>query len=216
MLAETLARGDSDGFDIALRRRGEVIELIVNGIFAMDSAEVASEVALADLVDESATSVLVGGLGLGFTAARLLDRTAARLTVVELSADLIAWARAGLTPELARVAGDARVTLVQDDIARHLPDAPVVDAVLLDVDNGPDFLIHDQNADLYAGPALAVASGRVAPGGVLAVWSEGYSSDLDEALRSLGGTTGSVVVPVQRGDRRIDYAIHTWRPRGVG
>lgn len=211
MLPVTLARSDTDGFDVALRCRGDIYELIVNGAFAMDSAEVASEHALAEAVPADAAQILVGGLGLGFTAARLLDVTRANLVIVELSSALIEWAEAGLTPTLGRVATSDRVRLVHADIADQLRTPGRYDAILLDVDNGPDFLIHEHNNRLYGAPMLANAHDRLAPGGLLAIWSERYSPALDAALRTLGGAVDHQLVPVRRGQRDLVYAIHTLR-----
>ena len=217
---QTLARSDADGFDIALRRRrtpaGEVVELIVNGMFAMDSQDTTSEYALADLVPVDAAGVLVGGLGLGYTADRLAERLPhARIDVVDLSAALVGWARAGLTDTLARVASASGVTIGQADVAdvltgRRPPHGPW-DAILLDVDNGPDFLIHDRNARIYGDHLLADACARLTPGGLLAVWSEHESAELDARMRALGSATGVHTVTVERDGHRIDYAIHWLR-----
>lgn len=248
---ERLRFDDADGFDIALRRRttaehGEVFELVVNGMFAMDSVDASSEVALAGLVDRDARRVLVGGLGLGFTAGALLDRLpGVQVDVVELSGGLVRWAGEGLVPSLSRVAGDPRCTLVHADVADWIraaadaagtsaggrsgepagsgvrghsrgsevgrPPAQGYDAVLLDVDNGPDFLIHDHNARLYGDDLLAAAHGCLAPGGLLAVWCEGETPGLHEALARLDPSPGLVVVGVDRDGHHVDYAIHTAR-----
>lgn len=221
-----LGHDDSDGFEIALRRRGEVFELVVNGMFAMDSTDASSEVALADLVDDHARRVLVGGLGLGFTAGALLDRLPrVRVDVAELASGLIRWADEGLVPSLTRVVTDPRATIVHTDVADLLRRvaaqvsaaedgaAATYDAVLLDVDNGPDFLIHDHNAALYDHELLGAALACVAPGGLLAIWCEGETPSLAAALEVLaarepGATTSLVTVPVDRDGHHIDYAIH--------
>lgn len=230
----TLARSDTDGFDIALRVRrvprdsagtadhpqfpAEVHELIVNGMFAMDSTDRSSEVALADLAPVDARRVLVGGLGLGFTAERVLQRCPQALVdVVDLSASLVAWAREGITPTLGAVAAHERARLTASDIADVLRGTVLEgpwDGVLLDVDNGPDFLIHDHNARLYGDDLLAAACDRVAPGGVLAVWSERESPLLARRLAELAaglpapGRTRTEVVPVDRDGHHVDYALH--------
>ena len=219
-LPVTLARSAADGFDIALRRRntpvGEVHELIVNAMFAMDSVDTSSEVALADLVPSGAATVLVGGLGLGFTADRLAQRLPeARIDVIELSGALIGWARDGLTGTLARVSSAPGVRITRADVAdvltgRREPAGPW-DAVLLDVDNGPDFLIHEHNGRLYTAGLLGDAAARLTPGGLLAVWSERASADLDARMRLLGPRAGVRIVPVERDGHRIDYAIHWCR-----
>lgn len=215
----TLGFDDSDGFDIALRRRGRsedpeaIVELIVNGMFAMDTTDASSEVALADIVPNDASCVLVGGLGLGFTAGALLDRLPhCRVTVVELSGALITWARANLVDNLTRVADDPRATLVHADVKDVLRDATHSwDAILLDVDNGPSFLVHDHNAPLYEPDLLSSAIARLSPGGLLAVWCERVSAQLDARLRELSSDVGAVTVGVDRDGHHIDYAIHTAR-----
>lgn len=211
---ETLGRARSTIGDIALRRRGAVLELIVNGVFAMDSREVTSERALADAAGAAPGSVLVGGLGLGFTAARLLDRGAQMLTVVEYAGPLIAWAREGVTEQLGRVAHDPRVRLHQADIAAWLPGCTArFDAILLDVDNGPSFLIHQPNAQVYSSAWLTAAATRLNPGGRLVIWCESPSPDLHRTLRQLGRAT-ETVIPVNREGRQFDYALYTLHAAG--
>lgn len=191
--------------DIVLRERDGVTELIVNGVFAMDSTEVSSELALADAA-AGARRVLVGGLGLGYTAARLLDGGAEFVRVVELSAPLVEAARRGATEQLGRLAADARVELVVGDIADHI--SGTWDAILLDVDNGPTFLIHDHNARLYAADFVRRCLAALDPSGMLVVWCETASPELEATLVSLVGTVETIVVPVTRGERTFDYVLY--------
>lgn len=209
-----LARARTPQGEIALRRRGAVHELIVNGVFAMDSVEVTSELALADAAGEAPGVVAVGGLGLGFTAARLLERGARTVHVVELARPLIDWALEGVTEQLEQVAHNPRVRLHHADIVEWLPRRrEVFDAILLDVDNGPGFLIHDANARVYAAPWLAQAAARLAPGGVLVIWSESPVPDLAATLGSIGAFEERVI-GIQREGRRFDYALYLLRPIG--
>ncbi|MFT4108527.1 hypothetical protein [Propionicimonas sp.] len=224
--------------DIVLRSRDGVTELIVNGVFAMDSAEVSSELALADAV-AGARRVLVGGLGLGYTVARLLDGGAGHVRVVELSAALVDAARSGATPQLGALASDPRVDLRVGDIAdavgaaaddtipprarddghishtngsipcRSRDERPCGwDAIVLDVDNGPTFLIHDHNADLYRVGFLRRCRDALAQRGHLVVWCEGASPDLATVLADIFGTVEAITVPVARGARRFDYVLY--------
>ena len=217
-----LARAESPRGELVLRARtspdGPVVhELIVNGAFAMDSQEVASELRLAGLVAEHGYlgHVVVGGLGLGYTAAALLDAGVQRLDVVEIEGDLVHWAREGLTEQLGRVAADPRCTLHQADVVSWLEaTGEAVDAVLLDVDNGPDFLIHAGNERLYTSPVLGSALARLRPGGLLAVWCQHATPALAETLAGLG-PTHEELVRVERGRHRIDYAIYLTRRPGA-
>ena len=135
--------------------------------------------------------------------------------VVELEGDLVTWAREGRTATLARVAADQRVRLHAGDVATVLagfedPTGPW-DAILLDVDNGPDFLIHATNDALYAEPALRAAYARLAPGGVLAIWCQAPSPSLLEALRRVDPSAQEARHTVRRERRTFTYAIETVR-----
>jgi spermidine synthase len=216
----TVARSDSDGFEIALRRRGQganaVDELIVNGAFAMDSASTQSEKVLAEALGPAPGTVLVGGLGLGYTTSRLLELGAQRVDVVELSGALIDWAHDGLTPLLGSLANDPRVTLHHGDVADVLDAQPAIpglfgpwDSICLDIDNGPSFLIHAANARVYTPEALASAMQHLNPGGRLAIWAEGPSNQLWSDLLRLDPDATERLVPLTRGNREMDYAVYT-------
>jgi spermidine synthase len=216
----TLARSDAEGYEIALRRRfepeGITDELIVNGTFAMDSSQITSEIALAEAMGPRPGHVLVGGLGLGYTARHLLTMGAARLDIVELAGPLIDWARQGLTPTLLAVANDPRVSIRQGDIAGFLYDQPAIpgifgpwDGICLDIDNGPDFLIHEGNSRLYTPLGIRSILDHLNPGGRLAVWCHGPSKEFWFDLTSLDPNATERLVAVERGNRRMDYAIYT-------
>lgn len=216
----TLGRAETPRGEVVLRRRGEVEELVVNGTFAMDSTETHSERELGRLAG-GAPRVLVGGLGLGHTVVAVLDEAdrlglGVRVDVVEIEGDLVTWARQGRTATLARVAADPRVHLHVGDVAavlagrRPTPAGPW-DAILMDVDNGPDFLIHAQNDVLYSRPGLRAAYARLAPAGVLAIWCQAPSTPLLEALRHVDASAEETRHTVQREGRRFTYAIVTVR-----
>jgi spermidine synthase len=215
-----VGRSTTSRGEVLLRRRGPIEELLVNGTFAMDSTETHSERELGRLAG-GAPRVLVGGLGLGCTAAAVLDEAdqrgcAVSVDVVELEPALGTWAREGRTATLARVAADPRVRLHVADVANVLAglgDVPVGpwDAILLDVDNGPDFLIHAQNDALYAEPGLRSAYARLAPAGVLAVWCQAPSRPLLDALRRVDPSAEETRHAVQRDGRTFVYAIDTVR-----
>jgi spermidine synthase len=212
-----LGRQDGPQGEVLLRRRDGIEELIVNGVFAMDSAEHSTEDDLARIAvaGREPRRVLVGGLGLGYTVSAVLRAapTVQRVDVVELEDCLVEWARQRVTPGLAAVADDGRVRLhvadVSDVLAGRTGPARPWDAVLLDVDNGPDFLIHAHNAALYAPAGLAGAAAALAPGGTLAVWCQGVAPDLLAALRRLDGRAEEHRIAARRGSRRLEYAVYT-------
>ena len=218
----TIAREQSAVGEVALRRRpgSGVLELVVDGSFAMDTVDVSTEVALAEAAlarHPRPRRVLVGGLGLGFTVRTVLaDTRVERLDVVEVAEPLVRWARAGDVPELAGLEEGDRCRLHVADVAEVLAGrvgpAGEWDLVLLDVDNGPDFLIRRANAALYAAPMLTTALGRVADGGELVVWSSHRAPALLEAMREVaaaaGGTAFEQVIEVCREGRAFDYALY--------
>lgn len=188
--------------EVVLRRREDgATELRVNGVFVMDDVETTSEVRLAQLVlAGGARDVLVGGLGLGFTARTLLaNGDVRRVVVAELHPEVVG--ACDLADErLDVVVGDVR------DLVAAQPDASL-DAVLLDVDNGPDFLVHPENADLYE-PAFVAECARVLrPGGTLAVWSMADSAPLRGALAAHLADVRAESVPVTLQARDETYWV---------
>jgi spermidine synthase len=211
---QELGRAAGAHGEVALRRRGTVTELIVDGVFAMDDVDTTTEQALATEAlrrcPGTGLRVLVGGLGLGWTSATALaDPRVAAVDVAELQPAVVRWAGDGLLPGLPELPAD-RLRLVVGDVADVLAGAPGHwDAVLLDVDNGPAFLVHRTNAGLYAGAGLRTALGALRPGGVLAIWSSEPAPELADRLRALPEATGveHLLQPVERDGRRFDYAI---------
>jgi spermidine synthase len=220
-LPETLARAEGVLGELVLRRRpsrgggdGEVYELIVNGVFLMDTVETSTEDLLGQTVlDRHPTprDVLVGGLGLGFTVAALLaDPRVERVDVVEIEPELVSWLRSGLVPAAVPVLADPRVHVEVANIRDVLADAEAsaYDAILLDVDNGPDFLVHDQNAAVYSRAALADAVAALRPSGMLAVWSAAPSAALHDALADVAGQCDEITVDVEREGRPMTYYLY--------
>ena len=120
--------------------------------------------------------MVLGGLGLGYTMHELLaDSRVEKCAVVEIEPALVEWLRAGLVPDGPALLADERVTVVVADIVVALAEAREAsyDLVLLDVDNGPGYLVHAANAALYEPPALTDARRVLRPGGALVVWSAG-------------------------------------------
>src|SRR4051794_33701293 len=147
-MIERLAVAQTPRGELVLRRQGDVLELISNGTFLMDTSSGASERALAALGLDGqppGARVLIGGLGVGFTLAAALEFDVAEVVVVEIEPDVVEWNRQWWPPGRAAL-DDRRVRVVVDDLARFLATtAHTYDAVLLDVDNGPDWTVTDEN-----------------------------------------------------------------------
>jgi spermidine synthase len=221
-MIRTIVRHQGPRGEVVLRRRlgdgSAVDELIINGVFAMDSRDTSTERRLAELAVPSgqARRVLVGGLGLGYTVAAIAALDVEVIDVIEIEQCLIDWAYQGITPSLAAVAADPRVQLHAADI-RPVLDGTIDalagpwDAIVLDVDNGPDFLIHQHNRALYAEEGLKAAYAQLASDGTLAIWSQGPVPALRRALEHIATSVTEHVIEVSRGERRLCYAIYTVR-----
>lgn len=179
--------------EISLRRRREptlgvdVFEVKLGDEFLMSSLFTVAETALARIglaeLSGDALDVVVGGLGLGYTAKAVLAEPAVRsLVVVEALDAVIDWHRRDLIPDTAGLASDPRTTLHAGDFfamcdteAGFVPAAPgrLFDAVLLDVDHTPRHVLHPSHARFYTPDGLRGLVRHLRPGGVFALWADG-------------------------------------------
>ena len=221
-----VARARSERGEVVLRRRlepgaagvaTEVLELRVNGVFVMDTAETTSETALARSALEQVAAprtVLVGGLGLGFTAHEVLsDPRVERVVVAEIEEGLVQWFRDGTIPHGPAFLADGRLAVTVADVhgvvEASLRDS--FDLVVLDVDNGPDFLVFDANAPIYESPFLERVKVVLRPGGVVAIWSATESPRLVTAVTSVFGDCTSTGHGVTLQGRQDVYWLLTAR-----
>jgi spermidine synthase len=192
------------GADVELRlmRRGSEFSMMLGQNELMSSRLSGSEEALATLACRRIAAVkrphlLIGGLGMGFTlrAALAVLGTGARITVAELVPAVIAWARGPLKEIFGESLGDSRADIqaadVIDVIKTH---AKAFDAILLDVDNGPEGLVRKANDALYDPKGLKAIHRALRRGGVLAVWSSGPNSSFSKRLRDAGFGVDEVAV----------------------
>jgi spermidine synthase len=207
-----IARGRSERGELVLRRRDDgALELRVNGVFVMDDVETSSEELLASAALASVRRrdrVLVGGLGLGYTVRALLaDPRLRSVIVAEIEPDLVTWMRSGLVPS---VLDDPRVSVEIADVRTVVaasPDASL-DAILLDVDNGPDFLVYNENSAIYTPTFLDTCRAKLRDGGVLTIWSSSASSSLETAVSSAFGACEVKPVPVSLQGRDETYYVY--------
>ncbi|KIG13865.1 hypothetical protein DB30_07468 [Enhygromyxa salina] len=219
---ETLAEADApDRQRLELRRRGHEYLIRAGGWDLMssrddDSARALATVGCGALSKRAGVRVLIGGLGMGYSlaaACELLDPDA-EIEVAELVPAIVEWNR-GLIAELAgRPLDDPRVRVYQGDVVTRIEQVrDHFDAILLDVDNGPDPLAHDHNARLYGDAGLRAAHRALRKAGVHAVWSY---SDAGNFARKLGraGFEASVHPVANHGrDRGRTHAIWLGRKR---
>jgi spermidine synthase len=217
-MATDLARTLSARGELVLRRRDDdALELRVNGVFVMDTHETSTERALARaaLALPAPSRVLVGGLGLGFTTAELLaDPRVQEVLVAEIEPAVVGWMRDGTVPHGPAVLADPRLRVQVGDVRDVVEEQPYasLDAVLLDVDNGPDFLVLDANARLYRSAFLGACLDRLHPAGALLIWSSTRSAALEQALGRLSEWTVDEH-EVDLAGRPDTYAVYSARRR---
>ncbi len=188
------------GAELHLYRRGGEFSIRLEGRELMNSRVYASEEALGWLAceriaDRPSARVLVGGLGMGFTLAAALSKLGpdADVIVSELVPEVVSWNRGALGELAKHPLRDPRVAVCAIDVAELLKvERDRYDAILLDVDNGPEALPQSGNRWLYDRAGLAAALGALRSGGVLAVWSAGS----EWALRSRPRSQNSVPMPM--------------------
>lgn len=175
-----------------LSRPGTIVtEVTLDHVFLMSSYHTESERALADRAlalhrGAGGLRVVVGGLGLGFTArAALADERVTEVEVVELLPEVIAWLDEEWIPESASLRDDARFKVTRDDVYSRLLAPPAdggrADAILIDVDHAPDEMLTAANAPFYTPQGLRRLREHLRPGGVVGIWST-YPSDEFAAL----------------------------------
>ncbi|MEY9214146.1 spermidine synthase [Thermobifida halotolerans] len=208
------ARGVSGG-ELVLRRVGADYEIISNGVFLMDTRDGRSEREMVRAClralpgGRTDLRVLVGGLGVGFSAAEALARSEVALVrVVEVEPRVIAWHSGPLGEVAGRPTDDPRCRITCADLVEWLDTAEeVFDAVCLDIDNGPDWTVVEGNERLYGPPGLDRLARITAPRGVVAFWSAMPAPDFAALLERRFGAVEEVRVPVRRGDPDVVYLV---------
>jgi len=180
--------------ELRLKRRGSEFSIMLGTNELMNSRLSGSEQALAKLscqriADHRQPRILIGGLGMGFTlraALAELDEDAG-IVVAELVPAVVAWARGPMADVFGGCLDDPRVTIEETDVGQLIRSGSAAwDAILLDVDNGPEGIVHKGNDALYSLAGLNASRTALKPGGVLAVWSQGPDSGFARRLKQAG------------------------------
>jgi len=216
-----LGRAQVGKDQLILAQRGDEFAIRLRGSELMNSRQHASEEALAKLGCAALASVprarvLVGGLGMGFTLRAALDTLLpdARVHVVELVPEVVAWNREHLGHLAGQPLADSRVSVNVDDVAITIREAREPwHAILLDVDNGPDAFTSPANAALYGFKGLMAARRALVPGGMLGVWSVENDNKFTDRLKGVGFDVDKQRVP-SRPNSSVKHVI--WIGRAPG
>jgi len=209
------------GEELRLFRRGDDYMIVTGRNELMNSRMSGSEEALATMTCErlrgrTAPHLLIGGYGMGFTlraALAVLGREA-RLTVAEIVPEIVDWARGPMAGLTAGCLEEARVDLVIADVAEVVRNSQGrFDAILLDVDNGPDGLIRSANDVLYSRKGLSAAKDALKPGGVLAIWSAAPDPAFKRRLIEAGLDVEEATVRARSNGKGARHTIWFGRPR---
>ncbi len=202
------------GGTLRLKQRGTEFSIMLGTNELMNSRLSGSEEALATLSCDMLQGrehpqILIGGLGMGFTLRAALAALGedASVTVAVLVPAVVAWARGPMRELFGDCLDDPRVSICEGDVRRQIGAANAAyDAILLDVDNGPEGLTRKANDDIYSAAGLSAAHAALRPGGVLAVWSSGPNREFTQRLERTGFDTNEVKVRA-RGKRGARHVI---------
>ena len=201
------ARIPGDGGELRLKQRGSEFSIMLGANELMNSRLSGSEEALATLSYErikrhERPRILIGGLGMGFTlrAALAVLPEDAEVVVAELVPAVVAWARGPMAEVFKGCLDDPRVAIFEGDVGEAIRSAKAsFDAILLDVDNGPDGLTRESNDSLYDHGGIVASRNALRPGGVLAVWSSGPDPRFTRRLKDGGFSTDAVSTRAGKG-----------------
>ncbi|GAA0735831.1 spermidine synthase [Sphingomonas japonica] len=203
------------GVELRLYRRGDDFMIVLDRNELMNTRMRGSEEALATMTIDrlgarARPHLLIGGYGMGFTLRAALARLGrdAQVTVVELVPGILKWARGPMAALTAGCLDDPRVRLVEGDVGKRIEaDKLSYDAILLDVDNGPDGLVRDANGKLYGMAGLAAARMALKPGGALAIWSAAPDAVFKRRLGDAGFAVEEVAVRARENGKGPRHVI---------
>ena len=205
---EEIDRAEVPGHEgeVTLLKRDTEFSIRTAGTELMNSRLHGSEGALAELTyslikRKSGLRILIGGLGMGYTLAAALEQSEpdTLITVSELIPAVVRWNREHLGHLTGMPLDDPRVSVEEEDVVETIRKRKSVwDAILLDVDNGPDGLTRKANDRLYCRSGLKTSFSALRPGGFLAVWSSGADEAFTRRLKQGGFQTETLTVPARK------------------
>lgn len=207
----------ADGKALALYAHDGDFSMSLDGQELMHSRANSSERLLGELgveqiAAEAGASVLIGGLGLGYTLKAVLDQVPfeTEVTVVELLPAVIAWNRAELLDLNGALLADPRVVVCEADVTRMIRNAAAYsyDAILLDIDNGPVSMVTADNDRLYSGSGLRAVHSALKPAGRAVFWSARKDVKFESRLKKVGFTVRAVPAKVHPSAKRAAYILY--------
>jgi spermidine synthase len=214
---EEIDRAEAPGHEreVILLKRGKEFSLRTAGTELMNSQRHGSEVALAEhtysrIKRKSGLRILIGGLGMGYTLAAALEQSEpdTLITVSELIPAVVRWNREQLGHLAGMPLDDPRVSVEEEDVAEIIRNRKSAwDAILLDVDNGPEGLTQETNDRLYGRSGLRTSFSALRPEGILAVWSSGADKAFTRRLKQCGFQTETLTVPVHKSGKGGRHTI---------
>ena len=201
--------------ELRLFRRGADYMIVLGRNELMSSRMSGSEEALADMTldrlgQRAAMRLLIGGYGMGFTLRAALKRLGgdAKVTVAELVPEIVEWARGPMAAMTGECLDDKRLFVDIADVGVLIGEADgYYDAILLDVDNGPDGLTRKANNGLYSRKGLAAAKAALKPNGILAIWSAAPDEKFKKALGDAGFAVDEVAVRARQNGKGAKHVI---------
>lgn len=209
----------SGGGELSLHQRGQELVIRIDGKELMSSRQHASEERLAELscagfAQSNGVRILVGGLGMGYTLRATLDQLGpdAEVVVAEISASVVDWNRRYLGHLADAPLDDSRVTAKVADVSQLIRTTRVrFDAILLDIDNGPEALTRRGNHALYTTPGLAALLRALRPGGCMGLWSAARHDEFERRLHRVGFEVSRHTARARRGRSGAKHVIYLGR-----
>ena len=199
------------GERMALLRRGPEYVIELDGCELMSNTLTGSEQSLATeaLSRVKASRILIGGLGMGFTLRAALDAAGpdAEIVVAELVPQVLKWNRGALAPVAGYPLHDRRASVRLGDVALQIQQPAEWDAILLDVDNGPQAFTVFENYKLYEPQGIAALQAALRPGGILAVWSCGLHKTFERRMKRAGFRVETLKIPCVEGSRQKTHVL---------